>query len=716
MARAGKKGTGKSAADRRGRARRASRRAAGDGADKGVDQVVIWTLRALLHAVGEVRSAFKVLFRCDEATTLVGLGPFGSDEARRPGAIVSVRRMLARATALPPLRDEPIYRNIERLGGLIGLNPVEREILAFAVKCAGMAALAEPLGMITPTSRSRLCRALGAILEPIRPEQINAALERDSALVSTGLVRWASPGNCSSDGVLKVMDDLDAILGSEVLDDAALLTPFFRVAPSSTLSAADFPHLGDDVDLLCRFLGRARKEGRKGINVLLYGAPGTGKTELARVIAARVGELLYEVNVADRDDNPIESKSRLTSYLLCQRFLGRISSGLVFFDESEDLFPAVSLGFFGMKMRSAHQKGFTNRLLEANAVPAIWVTNSIDQIDRAVLRRFVFQLELRIPPRSVRRVIVQKHLACLAVSGGFLYRLASCDNVSPADVKAAAQVAELAADADQPAVEATVARVLSQRIEARGERLTGLRGAEGVIPYRVEYLNASRDPGQLAEALRRRPRGSVLLYGPPGTGKTEYARHVAERLDKPLLARRASDLLNPFVGMTEKYIAEMFHRAREEDAVLLLDEADSFLRDRRGAFRSWEVTQVNELLVGMEQFEGLFLCSTNMVDEFDQAAFRRFVVKVRFDYLRSEQAWAMLKVLCAEVNVAPDEHLRPELSRLRLLTPGDFAVVRRQFLLEGDPASAERVVARLDEECRMKKDREGGVAEIGFRG
>ena len=364
-------------------------------------------------------------------------------------------------------------------------------------------------------------------------------------------------------------------------------------------------------------------------------------------------------------------------------------------------------------MRSANHKGFTNRLLEENSVPTIWVSNSIGQIDPAVLRRFDFQLEVRIPPRTVRRVVAERHLARLAASPGFLERLAGCEDVSPADMKAAAKVAELAG----------AGRIGGSRPPSSGSSATGSSsrrasrrpGREGALPYRVEYLNASRDPAALAEALGRSARGSVLLYGPPGTGKTAYARHVAERLDRPLLARRASDLLNPFVGMTEKYIAEMFHRAREEGAVLLLDEADSFLRDRRGAVRSWEVTQVNELLVGMERFDGLFVCSTNLVDDLDQAAFRRFVVKVRFDYLRSEQAWAMFEALCADAGCAPGGTVRAEVDRLRLLTPGDFATVRRQFSLTAVPPTADGIVALLEEECRGKKEREGGAAEMGFR-
>lgn len=695
--------------------RKSSRQRRRDPQPRGVEQVVVWTLRALLHAVRETKNPGQVLARCDDAMRLVGIDPVGFQEAKKPSTLRAVQRALARATAQPPARDDPVYRNVERLGSLLELKKVERELLAFAVKCTTVSGMTEPFSMLVPTTRSRLAHGLAAALGEFDVKAIKAALEHGNTLAAAGLVRWPTSHRFVSDAPLVPMDELDTILGTEYPDDKALLAPFFRVTSTASLSAADFPHLAVDIELLCRFIGRSRRERRGGVNILLFGHPGTGKTELARVLAAQVGEPLYEVNVADNDGDPLESKHRLASYLLCQRFLTRLSGGLVLFDEAEDLFPTESLGFFGLKMRSAHEKGFTNRLLEENAVPAIWVTNSIDQIDRAVLRRFALQLEVRIPPMSVRRGIVRSRLAKLAVSSEFLDRLAACENISPADVQAAAQVAELTAEPKRASAEATVERVLQHRVEARGERLTGLREAADTIPYRLEYLNASRDPGKLAEALRNRPRGNVLLFGPPGTGKTAYAHHVAERLDKPLLVRRASDLLNPFVGMTEKYIAEMFHRAREEGAVLLLDEADSFLRDRRGAFRSWEVTQVNELLVGMEQFDGLFLCSTNLMDQLDQAAFRRFVVKVRLDYLRVDQAWAMFEALCGEAKATVDPSLRSEVGRLRLLTPGDFATVHRQLALGAEPASSSRIVALLEDECRMKRDGEGAPNGIGFR-
>src|SRR6185312_15716031 len=119
--------------------------------------------------------------------------------------------------------------------------------------------------------------------------------------------------------------------------------------------------------------------------------------------------------------------------------------------------------------------------------------------------------------------------------------------------------------------------------------------------------------------------------------KTAYAHFVARQLDRPLLVKRASDLISKWVGETEQFIRAMFVEAAADRAVLLLDEADSFFQDRRQARMSWEITQVNELLTRMEGFEGIFICATNFSDQLDSAAMRRFAVKVRFEPLRGAQ-------------------------------------------------------------------------------
>jgi SpoVK/Ycf46/Vps4 family AAA+-type ATPase len=221
----------------------------------------------------------------------------------------------------------------------------------------------------------------------------------------------------------------------------------------------------------------------------------------------------------------------------------------------------------------------------------------------------------------------------------------------------------------------------------------------------------------LCEKLAKQTTGKVLLFGPPGTGKTAFAHHLAEQLDRPLVTKRASDLIKPLLGETESNIAGMFREAGTENAVLLLDEADGFLQDRQHAARSWEVTQVNELLTQMECFQGVFLCATNFRRNVDGAALRRFGLKIEFNYLTADQRKSLFRAAliecgceCSDVTVLA--RADSELVRLNNLTAGDFTAARHQMALLNRPVTPAELVTALIEESKLKPD--GGRQPMGF--
>lgn len=204
----------------------------------------------------------------------------------------------------------------------------------------------------------------------------------------------------------------------------------------------------------------------------------------------------------------------------------------------------------------------------------------------------------------------------------------------------------------------------------------------------------------------------MCLYGPPGTGKTAYGHWLAKQLDKPLLLKRASDLLGAYVGENEQNIAKAFQQAEEQDAVLMIDEVDSFLSDRRGAQRSWEVSMVNEMLTQMESFSGIFIASTNLMDGLDQAALRRFDLKAKFDFLTPQQGWQLFCRYCKQLGLSRrQKNLAHQLSRLEYLTPGDFAAVARMSRFNPLP-NAEAFIQALSSEVSHKE--QSKQRRIGF--
>jgi hypothetical protein len=127
----------------------------------------------------------------------------------------------------------------------------------------------------------------------------------------------------------------------------------------------------------------------------------------------------------------------------------------------------------------------------------------------------------------------------------------------------------------------------------------------------------------------------------PAPARPRWPSTLPARWTARCIIKQASDLMSKYVGETEQNMAAMFREAEAEKAVLLLDEADSFLQDRRGAQRTYEVTEVNEMLQGMERFNGIFVCTTNLLDRLDQAALRRFTFKIKFKPLTAAQRETM---------------------------------------------------------------------------
>ena len=626
-----------------------------------------------------------------------------------------------------------VEKNIDALAGLLQLNKAERALLLYGTLARYQRDLRSILVEFKVNNAPEAYAAIAEVAG-VKAAEVGEALRAGSRLERIGMVENLISEHNITDlaDLMKVSEKLPPVLMREYRDEAELMAVFTRPSSKSQLSVEDFSYVKDDTDVLCRLIGNAVARKEAGVNILLYGPPGTGKTELAKVVAQAANLELYEVEYADRDGNSLSGRDRYRSLQIAQVFLKGSAQAALLFDEVEDVFPPISSEAAQLLARaeqvaapsnsSVNGKAWVNQILESNTVPTIWVTNRIEQIDPAFRRRFAYHLELKSPPPGAREGVVRKTLEGVAVSDAFVAKLTSRKGLTPAQIRTAVRFAGLAGlpspadlplDANGPTAlepsptEKLIERQLKNADLALGTRPDASPARRMVTSYDLSMLNTESryEVPRIVEALKARGHGALCFYGAPGTGKTALGEHIATALEKPLIIKQASDLMSKFVGETEQQMAAMFREAEAEKAVLLLDEADSFLMDRRSAQRTYEVTEVNEMLQGMERYNGIFICTTNLLDRLDQAALRRFTFKIKFKPLTKEQREKMFVVeaLANDASLLNAE-IRNHLALLDQLCPGDFAAVKRQAVILDSELGAQEFLEQLQAEHRIKPE------------
>lgn len=609
--------------------------------------------------------------------------------------------------ALPPI----LAANIERLGGLLHLSPTGRKLLAFMIMLDNVRLLELGAARLDKLSTTNLYRALAVILS-LPEAAVRRELRHDGPLIRSGVVMVKRGDRCELADKVKTLsaDFAERMMVERGGEVTAFQDLFFR-SRAATLTRKNFQHVDRQFEILLALLRGNTKKPSTGINVLVYGTPGVGKTEFARLLADEAGMMLHEVASAGCDGEPLAGGFRLRAYWAAVSLLAR-GRNLLMFDEAEDIFGRGEEPFAPVSIAQS-RKAWMSRALEENRVPTIWLTNAIEGIDPAFVRRFSVVLEMPAPGRTRMRTLVREVAGDL-LKPAALGRLAEVPDLAPAVVTRAAQVVRaVRQDIGDDQTEDAMRLLIDGTLVAQGHKgISTLAANDACGVYSTRFIAADADLVKIAEGLRNTRRGRLCLYGPPGTGKTAFGHWLAEEIGAPLHVKRTSDILSPYVGRSEQKLARAFSEAAAERAVLLLDEVDSFLQDRKGARHSWEVTQVNEMLTQMEAFEGVFIASTNLMDGLDPASIRRFDLKLKFGFMRKEQSAALLVEYCRALKLGEvGAENTATVESIHNLTPGDFASVARRHGFSSFGNVAEFVKALLAE-ARMK--REGRVQAIGF--
>ena len=709
----------------------------------------------------------------------LGLERFGREVAHVDDEIlvaIGLRRTPSKMT-FPTLRSR-LDEALDRLDGAVGAGPLVDNIVRVRRLCGLSAFDADVLAALTRLESDSfdvlsdlvrdtptLERALAFMLA-VRRARVTKALASTSTLAKVGLISPAR-GKAQASVPAAIERVLLTPFVSGTRGDAAFVDALASRAPSSTLALEDFASQKDGVAVALALLGRRRRRGvGGGRHILLHGPPGTGKTELARLLAQLSALTAYEVAITDEDSDPANRADRLHHLVMTQRIFARRTDAVLVFDEAEDVFPRE--GFFGGRS-SLQQKGYLTRLMETCSVPTIWITNAADAVDEAILRRFDLILEVGSPSRRLRRRLVERDAGRLGLQEHTVDQLVEADALPPAMLRRVLDVARTVKNQPQgvmslssssagpgssrsrlgvanpmvtmtPSPDRAVAVVAEGFLNACGVSAK-LKGRESVLRYDASLLNATPAIDDIVARLtpssesagaghRSRPQcaslssssatslsAALLLHGPPGTGKTAFARQLAKQTGRPLLERRGSDLLSKWLGETERKMAAMFAEAEDEGAVLFLDEGDTFLGARTSTSAAWQVSQTNELLTRMADFGGIFVCATNLVDALDPAVFRRFDLKVELGPLTSSGRRRLLEEAFGAILAPAEVASLASSTALAGLCIGDVVAAVRGLRLRTAPTSA-AVLAMLQDDIarreRLWRETTGSRRPLGF--
>lgn len=452
----------------------------------------------------------------------------------------------------------------------------------------------------------------------------------------------------------------------------------------------DFKRFQNDADIITKIIN-SREEGT---NILVHGSPGTGKSEFVKLLCKKNKYDVYNI-----DPNIDDDFSRSRTLHLKQQLLENNNNSVIIFDEAQDYF-GNNIFKPNIQNDDILSKASTVNFMEHNKVPIIWITNSILFMDEAYIRRNQYMIQMDSNTNEERKRCINLILK------NKKYNVSNINDMINVVNKYRLKYAIISNYVNNMIKIKGDSKDFIDMIEKYAD-IMELKSYESDVinNYDLSLINTDTNLNEFIEQIKETEIKdfSLLLHGVPGTGKSEFAKYLAQQLNIPYIKKKASDLLGMYVGENEKNIAEAFKEAKNDSAVLIIDEVDSFLQSRKNAQHSWEVSTVNELLTQLESFDWPFIATTNFIVNLDDASFRRFDYKIKYDYMLINQVIKAFKIF---FNIKVNNK---EVSNLTKLTPGDFKCVQDKIRLIKNK-SKNNIIELLIKEQDYKQER----SAIGF--
>jgi len=394
--------------------------------------------------------------------------------------------------------------------------------------------------------------------------------------------------------------------------------------------------------------------------VLLHGPPGTGKTLIAKAVANEIDANFHTISGPEIMSKYYgESEEKLREVF---EEASEEAPAIIFMDELDSIAPKREEAGGDVERRVVAQLlSLMDGLKERGEVVVIGATNRVDAIDPALRRggRFDREIEVGVPDRDGRKEILQVHTRNMPLVDGIdLDEYAeNTHGFVGADLESLAKESAMHAlrrirpelDLESDEIDADVLNSIQVTESDFKEAMKGIEpsalrevfvevpdvswdqvgGLEDTKERLRETIQWPLEYPEVFEELDMQAAKGVLMYGPPGTGKTLLAKAVANESESNFISIKGPELLNKFVGESEKGVREVFSKARENaPTIVFFDEIDSIATERGknsgdSGVGERVVSQLLTELDGLESLEDVVvIATTNRPDLIDSALLR----------------------------------------------------------------------------------------------
>ncbi len=394
--------------------------------------------------------------------------------------------------------------------------------------------------------------------------------------------------------------------------------------------------------------------------VLLHGPPGTGKTLIAKAVANEIDASFHTISGPEIMSKYYgESEEQLRDVF---EEATEEAPAIVFMDELDSIAPKREEAGGDVERRVVAQLlSLMDGLEERGEVVVIGATNRVDAIDPALRRggRFDREIEVGVPDRDGRKEILQVHTRNMPLTDGIdLDEYAeNTHGFVGADLESLAKESAMHAlrrirpqlDLESDEIDADVLNSIQVTENDFKEAIKGIEpsalrevfvevpdvtwgdvgGLEDTKERLRETIQWPLEYPEVFDQLDMEAAKGVLMYGPPGTGKTLLAKAVANESESNFISIKGPELLNKFVGESEKGVREVFSKARENaPTIVFFDEIDSIATERGKNTSDSGVGErvVSQLLTELDGLESLedvvVIATTNRPDLIDSALLR----------------------------------------------------------------------------------------------